>query len=324
MAAKNTTNKPATKGGALSKNPSTPRNDPKAERAKNNDAYSASVRNLPNLLVGSPEYDAAINNINKLGKRLGYKPERINNSINKWQQKGTPGAPPGSPEAAFRNMSPDQQVAEMGEDYGAYLNQAWAQEQARLGQPQPDFSNQLESARQNVMGQFERTMGPEFQRQQMELRQRMAEQGIDPNSGAYQAQMKMLNDSQNSARQNAMSQAFTQGAEYQQQGFTQDVTGRTLPFQIAQLGSEPWKLGFAARTEAQQKALDRQAQERVARAGGGAAIRAAQIQADAARDTAAMQAMNGYNQQPKPNPWSGFATGFGTGAGAAATNSLLK
>lgn len=325
MAAKKTTNKPAVnKGGALSTAPSKPKTDPKAAQGQARQTYISTVQNLGSLVVGSPEYNAAIATINRTGKQLGYKPERINTAINKYQQKGTPGATPGTPEAAFRGLTPEQQAAEMGTDYGAYLNQAWAQEQARLGQPQQDFSSQLESARQNVMGQFERTMGPEFQRQQMELRQRLAEQGIDPNSGAYQAQMKALNDAQSNARQNAMTEAFTQGAGYQQQGFTQDITGRMLPFQIAQLGARPWELGFAARTEAQQKELDRQAQERIAKSGGGAAITAAQIQAQAARDAAAIQGMSQYQTQPKPSIGSGFAAGLGTGAGAAATNWALK
>jgi len=263
MANKNTTNRSAS--GALGRTPSKSKVDPNAAKTKARQDYVTNVHNLANLMVGSPEHAAAIATINRTGKQLGYNTNRINTAINKWQQRGTPGATPGTPEAAFRGLTPQQQAQEMGADYGAYLNQAYAQEQKRLAQGQPDFSSQLESARQNVMGQFERTMGPEFQRQQMELRQRLAEQGIDPNSGAYQAQMKALNDAQSNARQNAMSQAFTQGAEYQQQGFTQDVTGRMLPFQIAQLGSEPWKLGFAARTEAEQAALNRQSQERMAR-----------------------------------------------------------
>lgn len=330
MAAKKTTKpaggakttKPA--GGALTKTPSKPKVDPTAAKTQARETYLSTVRNLGSLTVGSPEYNAAIATVKKTGKQLGYNDNRITTAINKYQQHGTPGATPGTPEAAFRGLTPEQQTQELGADYGAYLNQAWTQEQQRLAQGQPDFSSQLESARQNVMGQFERTMGPEFERQQMELRQRMAEQGIDPNSGAYQAQMKMLNDAQSNARQNAMSQAFTQGAEYQQQGFTQDVTGRMLPFQIAELGSKPYQLGYAARTQAEQAALDRAFQERVAKSGGGASIRAAQIQADAMRDAAATQAMGQYGQQPRPNPWSSAAQGFATGAGAATTNYFLK
>jgi hypothetical protein len=224
----------------------------------------------------------------------------------------------------FRNLSQNKQIGELGTDALAYGNLAFKKEQERLAAGQPDFSDQLESARQNVMGQFERTMGPEFERQQMQLRQRMAEQGIDPNSGAYQAQMKMLNDSQNNARQNAMSQAFTQGAEYEQQGFTQDVTGRLLPFQIGQMTSEAWKLPFAARTEAEQKELDRQAAIQQARISGGATVGAARENAAAARDVAAAQNMDRYNPVKKPNIGSSFATGLGAGAGTAGTNWALK
>lgn len=310
MAAK----KPANKGGALSTNPS---NKPAANKPPEG------LRRLSPGVYRNPQGQL----VNSKGKRIDSRGRPVKVAPTKPTAPapvGTPNAPAGSVEEQFRRLSPEQQAAEMGTDYGAYMNQAWAQEQARLAAGRPDFSSQLESARQNVMGQFERTMGPEFQRQQMELRQRLAEQGIDPNSGAYQAQMKMLNDAQSNARQNAMSQAFTQGAEYEQQGFTQDVTGRLLPFQIGQLGARPWELGFAARTEAEQKEKDRQAALQQARIGGGSAVNAAKIQADAARDAAAMQAMNQWNQPKQPSFGSGFAQGFGTGSGAAATNWALK
>jgi len=324
MAAKKTANKPAaskpvTKGGALNTSPSKPRTDPKVAQQKARDTYLTTVRNLGNLTVGSPEYNAAIATVNKTGKQLGYKEGRINTAINKYAQKGTPGAPPGTPEAAFRGLTPEGQIQETGTDALALQNEAYAREMERMRQGQPDFSSQLESSRQQAMGQFERTMGPEFERQQMQLRQRMAEQGIDPNSGAYQAQMKMLNDAQSNARQNAMSQAFTQGAEYQQQGFTQDVTSRTMPFQFAQMGADAWKLPYAAKTQAEQAALDRQAQLQAARSGGGSAVAAARIQADAARDVAAMEGINRYTQPRQQSPESALAQGLGTAAGAAAT-----
>lgn len=324
MAAKKTANKPApskpvTRGGALSTNPSKPRTDPKVAQQKARDTYLTTVRNLGNLTVGSPEYNAALATVNKTGKQLGYKEGRINTAINKYAQKGTPGAPAGTPEAAFRGLTPEGQIQETGTDALALQNEAYRREMERMRQGQPDFSSQLESSRQQAMGQFERTMGPEFERQQMQLRQRMSEQGIDPNSGAYQAQMKMLNDAQGNARQNAMSQAFTQGAEYQQQGFTQDVTSRTMPFQFAQMGADAWKLPYAAKTQAEQAALDRASQERAARSGGGSAVAAARISADAARDIAAMEGINRYTQPKQPSPGSALAQGLGTGVGAAAT-----
>jgi len=321
MAAKKTT-KPA--GGALTKTPSKPKVDPTAAKTQARELYLSTVRNLGNLTVGSPEYNAAIATVKKTGKQLGYNDNRITTAINKYQQRGTPGATPGTPESAFRGLPFEGQVQEVGSDALAYQNEAWRQEQQRLAQGMPDFSSQLESARQNVMGQFERTMGPEFERQQMELRQRMAEQGIDPNSGAYQAQMKMLNDAQNNARQNAMSQAFTQGADYQQQGFTQNIASRTLPFQLFQMGSEPWKLSYAAQQEAKQAELNRQAQERIAKSSGGSALGVAQLNRQTALDVAAMQNMGQYGQQPRPNPWSSAAQGIGTGVGLGAANAFLK
>lgn len=329
MAAKKTANKPApskpvTRGGALSTSPSKPRTDPKVAQQKARDTYLTTVRGLVNLTVGSPEYNAALATVNKTGKQLGYKEGRINTAINKYAQKGTPGAPPGTPEAAFRGLTPEGQIQETGTDALALANEAYAREMERMRQGQPDFSGQLESARQNVMGQFERTMGPEFERQQMQLRQRMAEQGIDPNSGAYQAQMKMLNDAQASARQNAMSQAFTQGAEYQQQGFTQDVTGRMLPFQMMQAGADAWKLPYAAKTQAEQAALDRASQERNVRASGSAATNVANINARSQQDSIAAANIQQYNQPQRQNPLSALAQGVGTGTSAAATRYITS
>lgn len=309
------TKKATKQGGALSTSPSnkTPIANKPADGLKR--VSPGIYRNSQGQLVNS-----AGKRIDSRGRPVKVAPTKPTTPA----PVGIPNAPAGSPEEQFRRLSPEQQATEMGADFGAYMNQAWAQEQARLAQGQPDFSSQLESARQNVYGQFQRTMEPEFERQQMQLRQRLAEQGIDPNSGAYQAQMKILNDSQNAARQNAMSEAFTQGAGYQQQGFTQDVTSRMLPFQIGQAGSDPWKLQYSAMIEAQQKEKDREAALKQAKIGGSSAIGAAQIQAQSARDIAAMQAMNQYNQPKQPSFGSGFAQGLGTGSGMAATNWALK
>jgi hypothetical protein len=72
-------------------------------------------------------------------------------------------------------------------------------------------------------------------------------------------------------------------------------------------------------TQAEQAALDRQAQLQAARSGGGSAVAAARIQADAARDVAAMEGINRYTQPRQQSPGSALAQGLGTGAGAAAT-----
>lgn len=303
-------NRRSSNSGALSKDPST----------KPDKFVKPKTRKYRGVWVDPQGYK-----VDGYGRRLSgqTKPFAPPTETNKPSNK-----PPTNPNVTkdkdFRNLSQDKQIGEVGTDALAYTNLAFKKEQERLAAGQPNFSNQLDSARKVVLGQFERTMGPEFQRQQMELRQRMAEQGIDPNSGAYQAQMKMLNDSQNNARQNAMTEAFTQGAGYQQQGFTQDVTGRMLPFQIGQMSSEAWKLPFAARTEAEQKELDRQAAIQQARISGGATVGAARENAAAARDVAAAENMNRYNPVKKPSVGSSFATGFGTGSGAAATNLVLK
>jgi hypothetical protein len=225
------------------------------------------------------------------------------------------------------------------------LNQAGGYEQG--------FNSQLESARKNVMDQFERTMAPQFQREQSEFQQRMAEQGIDPNSGAYQAQYKAMMDSQNSQRLNAQSQAFQLGAGYQQQGFGQFMQGQQmgagllgqgfeqsmagqqlgmarqgqgygqmlqgqmLPFQQIQAAEGPWKYQYLAQQEARQNQLNRQAQLQQARIGAGASVRAAQIGAEASMNRANLDAINeGYPNQQKPNLTNDIIRGGVAGATA--------
>lgn len=197
-------------------------------------------------------------------------------------------------------------------------NNPWANVQ------QQGFTDQMNAARQSVMGEFERTMAPEFQRQDAEFEQRMADQGIDPNSGAYQAQFRAIKESQNNARNQAQSQAFQLGSQYQQQGYDQFMGGQKLPFEQYAATSDMWKVPYATQMDALQAEKNRQAQERMAKTSGSSAIGAAQIQANAARDVAAMQGMNQYNQSQRPNAGSSFAQGLGTGFGAGATNQLLK
>lgn len=241
--------------------------------------------------------------------------------------QGTPAAPAGSPEETFRSMSPAQQEREMYSDAGAFynniMNNAMKFDPNNPGAGyQQGFTNQLESARQNVMDQFERTMGPQFQREQADFQQRMAEQGIDPNSGAYQAQYKAMMDSQNAQRMNAQSEAFKLGAGYQQQGFEQAITGQKLPFEQWTAAQDPWRLQYGARMEAIQKEKDRQAALQQSRMSAGASVRGAQISADAAKYQANLNAINqGYGQQQPQENWQNALIAGGV---AGATNAVLK
>jgi hypothetical protein len=310
MAAKKTANK----GGALKTNPSatTSTNKP-ADGLKR---LSAGVyRNSQGQLTNSS------------GKRIDSQ-GRILKGTGSQPSGNTPAGPKAQKD--FSQLTPEQQGNQMGDVSGKFgmdilgragqfdPNNPWANVQ------QQGFTDQMNAARQSVMGEFERTMAPEFQRQDAEFEQRMADQGIDPNSGAYQAQFRAIKESQNNARNQAQSQAFQLGSQYQQQGYDQFMGGQKLPFEQYAATSDMWKVPYATQMDALQAEKNRQAQERMAKTSGSSAIGAAQIQANAARDVAAMQGMNQYNQSQRPNAGSSFAQGLGTGFGAGATNQLLK
>lgn len=189
------------------------------------------------------------------------------------------------------------------------------------GMSEQGFQGQLEQARQSVMGEFERTMGPQFEREEQAFRQRMAEQGIDPNSGAYQVQYQNMKEAQNAARQGAQAQAFQLGAGYQQQGFQQGMEGRRLPFE--QLAATtpyftlPYQTGMAGQqaelqrkfeAEQQQKLLQQRMEE--AQLGARTSMGTAQLGAQTQRDIATMQMVNsqyGNQQQQQAPPWYNYA-----------------
>lgn len=231
--------------------------------------------------------------------------------------------PPQTEEDKFRNMDIPKQDREVYEDAGSFYNQMVGN--AMKFDPnnpgagyQQAFTDQLNQARESVMGQFERSMAPQFEREQREFEQRMAERGIDPNSGAYQAQYKAMMDSQNNQRLNAQAQAFQLGGQYQQQGFEQATTGQMMPFQQWQAMQDPWKLQYAARQEAEQKERDRQAALQQARIGAGATTRSAQIAADASLNRANLDAINAGYPQNKPNIGNDIIRGVVAGGTAAA------
>lgn len=199
------------------------------------------------------------------------------------------------------------------------------------GMSEQGFQSQMDEARQNVMNEFERSMGPQFQREEDQFRQRMAEQGIDPNSGAYQVQYQNMKEAQNAARQGAQAQAFQLGAGYQQQRFQQGMEGRRLP--LEQLAATtpyftlPYQTGMAGQQaelqrkfEAEQQRLQNEQRMREAQLGASTTMGAAQLGAQTQRDIATMQMVNSQygNQQQQSIPWynaaiQGAAQGFGAG-----------
>ena len=292
--------------------------EPKTATATKNQAAAPNLTRVSPGMYRNPEGQL----VNVRGQRIDSRGRRVSvggGKQTKPGQEGLPGAPTGSAEESFRRLNPEQQNREMYEDAGAFYNQVMSN--AMRFDPnnpaagyQQGFTNQLDAARQNVMDQFERTMAPQFQREQAAFQQQMAEQGIDPNSEGYQARYKAMMDSQNAQRLNAQSQAFQLGSGYQQQGFEQAVAGQMLPFQQLGVAQEPWKLQYASQQEAIQREKDRQAAALQARIGAGASIRSAQISADASMHRANLDAINqGYPTNRKPSLGTEITRGAVTG-----------
>jgi len=310
--------KTANKGGALKTNPS-------ATTSTNNPANGLK-RVSPGVYRNSQGQLT-----NSSGRRIDSQGRPIKGTGSNKNPKAPAGpATPPTDAQRFAGLTPEQQGNEMGDVSGNFginiLNRAgqfdpnnpWANIQ------QQGFTDQMSAARQSVMDEFNRTMEPEFQRQNEEFQQRMADQGIDPNSGAYQGQARAIAESQNNARNQARAQAFQLGSQYQQQGYDQFMGGQKLPFEQYAATSDMWKVPYATQMDALQAEKNRQAQIQQQKISSGATIGAANINAKAQLDAQAMQNMNQYNQPQKQNPWSAAAQGVGTGVGIGATNQLLK
>lgn len=155
--------------------------------------------------------------------------ERVNSSGRRIDARGRAvrAAQPAQPTQATQPAQPGQPSLEqqvqggIGQQLGFMANQ---------GAFQPgDFGQQMEQAYGNVMQNFERTMGPQFAREQADFRQMAAERGLDPNSEAYRSLQQQVNQNQESQRQAAMSAAQTASQAVQQQGFNQAATQYQMP-----------------------------------------------------------------------------------------------
>lgn len=223
----------------------------------------------------------------------------------------------------FRTLSPEQQAEQMAGTSGSVYEQmaGYAQQfdpATMQSQYDPIYSQEMERARQNVMGQFERQMAPEFQRQQEQFQQMAAERGLDPNSVAYKTQLQQLNERQDAARQQAMSQAETAAQGVQQSMFNQAGKLAMMPGQIASQFQDPYKLNFAQMLEQQKMAfearqaeLDRQNRLQIARTQGSGS------QSPTPYDRYIAERIGeGYGGGQQPNPFAGFAGGFTGGFGS--------
>ena len=306
--------KTANKGGALKTNPS-------ATTSTNNPANGLK-RLSPGVYRNSQGQLT-----NSSGRRIDSRGRPIKGTEPNKNPKAPSGPTiPPTDAQRFANLTPEQQGNEMGDVSGNFgmnilrragqfdPNNPWANVQ------QQGFTDQMNEARKSVFDEFNRTMEPEFQRQNEEFQQRMADQGIDPNSGAYQGQARALAESQNNARNQARAQAFQLGSQYQQQGYEQFMGGQKLPFEQYAATEKMWTLPYATSAEAAQAERNRQAQLQQARIGAGASVAGARIGAESAQNIAAMQGMQGYQTQQQPSFGSSFGQELGQALPFAAIN----
>lgn len=223
--------------------------DPKVESdskiAKAKEIYNRGIRMLKKYPPGHPRRAIGERLINQAGPRTGI--ADWNKALKTPARKG---AKPPSAEKKFADMTPEKQRDVLTDETGFMarenINRAQAFDPNKPFQGyEMGFGQARDKAYSDVMNQFERSMQPEFERQQKEFQQRMYEQGIDPQSGAYQAQAKALNDAQNNARLNAQSQASQQAYEVQQQAFNQGQASANMPWQWQQIAQPfvmtPWE-----------------------------------------------------------------------------------
>jgi hypothetical protein len=99
-------------------------------------------------------------------------------------------------------------------------------------------SDSFSADRQRVEGslydRYATVNEPLFQRQQDQLKQQLADQGIDPSNRKYQVQLDQLSRQQNDARQSAQTQAIGAGGQEQQRLF--ENAGTTRNQQIGEAG----------------------------------------------------------------------------------------
>lgn len=217
------------------------------------------------------------------------------------------------------------------------------------------FADQQNAAYQHVVDQFNRTMDPQFQQQEQQMRQRWAEQGVDPNSEGAKQEYQQMQQAQSGARQNAMDEGYGAGLNAQAQGFGQAYQQWQSPYQAlaaqtpfygyqSQFGLQQGAQGFQANQAdldrqfqaaqqakqfAQQKWLS-QNQHGGGGGGGGGLSYEQQLgllnaqQNGSLYNSMALLAMQGGQGMPQPNAGSGFAAGVGSGVGLGLGSMLMR
>lgn len=204
-----------------------------------------------------------------------------------------------------------------------------------------DYGAMRQRAEQMAMDSFNRQMQPQFQREEADWRQRMSEQGIDPNSERARKEFEQMKQQQSSMTQNAMTGAFQAGQGEQAQMFNQGVTQQMMPYQ--QLSSlTPYYQSQAAASlqgnqnawQARQNALTREQQLALAKMGGGGggmsmqdryALMDRENNASMTQQTLAAFLANGGNQNTLPNQTTNSAiSGISNGAANALVYGMLR
>lgn len=138
---------------------------------------------------------------------------------------------PALPQNPVQIPSPDVQQGwnDVSGRSNDYMSNIFGQLQNQ-GQFNPgDYGQQRQQAMDSVMSEFNRTMQPQFDKEQGDFRQRMAEQGIPENSEKYKYLETQMQNQQQGARQGAMNQGYGLGMQEQQQGYGQAAQTYQMP-----------------------------------------------------------------------------------------------
>lgn len=119
----------------------------------------------------------------------------------------------------------------LGAAQTSLMNQAQANAAQGVGSGD-DARNQAINASYN---QAASRLNPQFQQQQEQLQSQLANQGLDPNSQAYQTSMQNFGRQQNDAYSSAMNNAIGQGTAAGTAVFNQNYAANNLPY--TQLGA---------------------------------------------------------------------------------------
>jgi hypothetical protein len=183
-----------------------------------------------------------------------------------------------------------------------------------------------------IYNSFQRRMTPQFQQQQQQLQQQLADRGIALDSDAYRMQSANLAQQQGDMQLDAMKDAMTTGLAAQQQGWQQSYLGHQQGVsdyerqRYAGLNEAGQLMGLAGQEQVPQSMYQKPdtsvpAQIAMPRGGGGGGGGAPPPAGMTPEQIALMSQIYGLNETPSGggggNDWGGFlASIFGGAAGA--------